>query len=127
MILQFSILFSLFLSVHSYFPWLCGCNYAIVCFDDASCCAGLVCISSSGFSQCQENPVYRKPSNTVPPCLQTSTDWGCRRNSDCCNPAAICGPRKICIFNQTCTMSYRFVTILEDFVCFSCSYLICYI
>ena len=94
--------------ISGYFPYYCGCNYAIGCYDDSSCCNGLVCVFNNGYSQCHEDPQYTKPSTSVPPCLHTNTDWGCRRNSDCCNPAAICGPQKICIFNQTCTMNYRY-------------------
>jgi hypothetical protein len=80
----------------------CGCMFATNCVPNfPSCCPGLHCVGTDGNTQCLESTVYTSKVG----CVVTNQN-GCNKNSDCCNPFAVCSNYKNCILNYTCNYYY---------------------
>lgn len=69
----------------------CLCEYQQSCVKDSDCCPGLSCVTFNTYSLCEENQKYRK---IVKNCTLTNQGYGCKMNTDCCNPGAICNKAK---------------------------------
>ena len=76
----------------------CTCRYSACDPNSQSnqCCPGMTCQTISGFSMCDENPIFRTASPTpftggfVKQCILTGSGYGCEANIHCCNPNAVC-------------------------------------
>ena len=78
--------------------WAQGCSSSIECEE------GSYCQIFPGWSQCQEDKHLSTShcyvTNNGP---YSGQRWGCSKDLDCCNPAAICGSDRLC--NLSCNLS----------------------
>lgn len=68
-----------------------GCIFDAGCTKANPCYPGLKCVQQWFGGQCSEDPQYIfDPQAPTTKCVVTETGYGCTKNSDCCNPYAIC-------------------------------------
>jgi len=86
------------------------CLYGVGCEVNSDCISGTFCQLFTGYSQCLEPTTYSDRTIVGATCIALRTGsgsepkYGCKVNSDCCNPSATCSDN-VCSLENTCDFS----------------------